>query len=62
MTIEQPDWEEFVNASAKALGLTLEPSWREIACANLQTIFKMAALVEEFQLPNDIEPAPVFEA
>jgi hypothetical protein len=62
MASETASWEDYVSASAKALGLTLEPSWKAGTCANLETIFKAAALVDEFELPDGIEPAPVFEA
>jgi hypothetical protein len=59
---EQTMWESYVAVSAKALGLALEPDWKEAAAANLETIFKIAALVDGFELPDDIEPSPVFEA
>jgi Protein of unknown function (DUF4089) len=55
-------WEDYATASAEALGLTLEPAWKTAVAMNLETIFKMAALVDEFELPDDIEPAAIFEA
>jgi len=52
----------FVAASAQALGLTLDPAWRDSVAFNLRLILRHAALVDEFALPDDAEPAPVFHA
>ena len=49
-------------ASAQALGLTLDPAWQAGVKFNLQLILRHAALVDEFALPDDAEPAPVFHA
>jgi len=51
-----------VAASAKALGLAIEPAWAANVQFNLQLILRFAALVDEFPLPDDIEPAPIFHA
>ena len=51
-----------VTASAQALGLTLDPAWRDSVKFNLRLILRHAALVDEFPLPDDAEPAPVFHA
>ncbi len=51
-----------VAASAQALGLTLDPSWEAGVQFNLQLILRHAALVDEFPLPDDAEPAPIFHA
>jgi len=51
-----------VAASAQALGLTIEPAWRGGVKFNLQLILRIGALVDEFPLPDDAEPAPVFDA
>ena len=46
-----------------ALGLPIEPDWKPAVRANLDVTFKLAALVaDEFALPDDAEPAPVFKA
>jgi Protein of unknown function (DUF4089) len=55
-------WEDHAVASAEALGVALEPVWKEAVAANLETIFKVAAFVDEFELPDDTEPAAIFEA
>ena len=49
-------------ASAQALGLTLDPAWHGSIAFNLRLILRHAALVDEFALPDDAEPAPVFHA
>ena len=51
-----------VAASAQALGLALDPAWHERIEFNLGLILSFAALVDEFPLPDDAEPAPVFHA
>jgi len=51
-----------VAASAQALGLNIEPAWRGGVKFNLQLILRIGALVDEFPLPDDTEPAPVFHA
>jgi hypothetical protein len=51
-----------VTANAQALGLTLDPAWHDSVAFNLRLILRHAALVDEFVLPDDAEPAPVFHA
>jgi hypothetical protein len=52
----------FVAAGAQALGLTLELAWHDSIAFNLRLILRHATLVDEFALPDDAEPAPVFHA
>ena len=51
-----------VDASARALVLSLEPSWRPTIKTNLEVTLRLAGTVTEFPLPDDAEPAPVFVA
>ena len=51
-----------VAASAQALRLPLDPAWHGGVKFNLQLILRMAALFDDFALPDDTEPAPVFHA
>ncbi len=51
-----------VTADAQALGIAIEPAWRPGVVFNLGLIFRLAALVDEFPLPDDTEPGPVFHA
>ena len=54
--------DDFVDASADALGLKIEPALRGALKANLATTFALAALFADFPLPDDAEPAPIFSA
>ena len=51
-----------VAASAQALALPLEPAWHVGVKFNLQLLLTHAARVDEFLLPGETEPAPVFRA
>ena len=51
-----------VTASAQALALPIDPAWRGGVRFNLQLLLMVAARVDEFALPDDTEPAPVFHA
>jgi hypothetical protein len=61
-TFPQTGIGEMVAASAAALGLKLDPAWAANVEFNLQLILRHAALVDEFALPEDAEPAPIFRA
>ena len=52
----------YIEAAAHALSLPIEPEWKPAIRANLQATLKHAALVDEFPLPDEAEPAPVFTA
>ena len=54
--------EALVEASAQALGFSLDPAWREGIAFNLRLILRHAKRVDEFALPDDAEPAPMFHA
>jgi hypothetical protein len=51
-----------IEASAVVLDLPVDPQWLPAIKMNLQVTLRQAALVTEFALPDDAEPAPVFEA
>ena len=51
-----------IDASAAALELPIEPEWKPGIKANLQATLRVAAMVAELELPDEAEPAPVFEA
>lgn len=52
----------YITAAAAALDLPLQPEWEGAVKANLAVTLKHAALVAEFPLADEAEPAPVFEA
>jgi hypothetical protein len=49
-----------MEAAAQTLALPIRAEWKPAIRANLVVTFKLAALVEEFKLPDDAEPAPVY--
>ena len=51
-----------ITASARELRLPLDPAWRPGVKFNLNLILRIAATVDEFPLPDDAEPGPVFHA
>lgn len=54
--------DDFIEAAAKALGVPLDDAWKSAIRGNLEVTLKLARLVEEFPLPDDTEPAPVYKA
>ncbi len=56
------DLDDYITASARLLALPVEPAWYPMVRANLEATFRLAAVVAEFKLPDDAEPAPVFRA
>jgi len=54
--------DDFIVAAAEALALPIEPAWQPAVRAHLEVTLRFARLVEEFDLPDDAEPAPVFRA
>lgn len=56
------DLDTFIDASSRVLGLTIAPEWRAAVRANLAITFRLGAVVEEFGLADEADPAPVFQA
>lgn len=54
--------DDFVISAGKALGLTIEGSWMPAVRGHLQVTLAHGNRVASFVLPDDAEPAPVFEA
>ncbi len=52
----------FIEAAARVLALPVEPQWLPDIKANLAVTLRAAALVAEFALPDESEPAPIFRA
>ena len=55
------DADAYVDAAARLVGLPLDPAHRPGVVVNLKRIAQMAALVMEFPLPEETEPAPVYQ-
>lgn len=62
MATEENNLDDYIEAAAGALALPVEPAWKPAIKANLQVTLRLAALVAEFELADEAEPAPVFEA
>jgi hypothetical protein len=56
------DLDHYITTTAQVLGLTINPAWRPSVRANLDVSLRLAKLVDEFPLPDESEPAGVFEA
>ena len=54
------DADAYVDAAAALIGLPIDPAHRPGVVLNLERIAQMAALVMDFPLPDETEPAPVF--
>ena len=52
----------FIEGAARLLALPVEPQWLAAIKANLEVNLRLGALVAEFALPDEAEPAPVFTA
>jgi hypothetical protein len=50
------------NVQEDALDALIEPEWKPAIKVNLAVTFQLADMVAEFELPDEAEPAPVFEA
>jgi len=55
-------WDDFIDAVSASLGLQIEEAWRPAVRANLEVTMRLARLVDEFPLPDEIEPAGIYEA
>ena len=54
--------DSYIDAAAAVLGFSIEPAWKSAVRANLDVSLKMARMVQEFPLPDEIEPATIYEA
>jgi len=60
--IDNQALEVYIRTAATALGIPLEEAWMPEIRANLAVSLRLANIVADFDLPDEIEPAPVFEA
>ncbi len=54
--------DDYIDAVAKALALPIDAAWKPAVRSNLDVTLKMARMVQEFPLPDEIEPASIYEA
>jgi hypothetical protein len=61
MPTDDTHLDAYIDAAAEALGLPVEAEWKPAVKANLEVTLRLGALVAEFELPDEAEPAPVFK-
>jgi len=54
--------DHLIDSGARALALPVEPAWKPAIRANLEVTLRLARLVDAFAVPDEIDPAAVFEA
>ncbi|GKQ51536.1 DUF4089 domain-containing protein [Bradyrhizobium sp. Ce-3] len=52
--------DDYINAVARAMALPLEDDWRPAVRANLEVSLRLARLVDDFPLPDDVASAAVY--
>ena len=57
----QQDWTEYVKQTSQLMNLNLSAEYLSGVTDNFAAIADTASLVMEFQLPEDVEIAPIFE-
>jgi len=60
--IDDQALEAYIRAAATALAIPLDDGWMPAIRANLAVSLRLANIVADFELPDESEPAPVFEA
>jgi hypothetical protein len=59
-TDKDPD--TLIDVASRAIGVPVEQDWKPAIKDHLAVVLRLAAVVEQFKLPDEAEPAPVFEA
>lgn len=54
--------DSYIDTAAEVLALNIEPAWKHAVRLNLDNTLKLARLVQQFPLPDEIEPASIYEA
>jgi hypothetical protein len=52
--------EAMIDAGTTLLGIPIAREWRGAIHFNLEMTLRLAAIVNDFALPDEAEPAPVF--
>jgi hypothetical protein len=60
MSYKPFDAEALIDTTAPLVRLPIAPEYRNGVKQNLKTAAKMAALIEQVELPDHTEPAPVY--
>ncbi|HWE20183.1 MAG TPA: DUF4089 domain-containing protein [Hyphomicrobiaceae bacterium] len=62
MAPEQDALDIYIDTAAEVLALPVDPAWKPAVKANLQVTLRLAAVVDELELPDEAEPASTFGA
>ena len=63
LLMSEPDsLDDYIDGAARTLGVPIDAARKPSVRANLALTLRLAGLVSEFPLPDEAEPAPVFEA
>jgi len=62
MSVQLDVLDRYIEATADALDLRIEEAWKPAVRSNLEVTLKFARLVEEFTLPDELEPAEIYES
>ena len=54
--------DDYIDAVSTAMDLPVAEAWRPAVRANLLVSLKLARLVDDFVLPDQIEPASIYTA
>lgn len=54
--------DEYIDAASKLLRLPVKDAWKPAVRANLEVSMRLARIVDEFEFPDEAEPASVFTA
>jgi hypothetical protein len=54
--------DNYLDAASKLLRLPVKDAWKPAVRANLDVSMRLARLVDEFEFPDEAEPASVFTA
>jgi Protein of unknown function (DUF4089) len=60
-TVTKDEIEAYVDAAADVIGLPIAPEHRAGVIANFERTAQFAALVNDFELPESLEPAAIFD-
>lgn len=60
--MDEADLDAIMDAGTRLLGLELQPEWRASVRQHLATSLRLGLNVAAFALPDELDPAPVFQA
>ncbi len=54
--------DDYIDTASKLLRLPVKDAWKPAVRANLEVSMRLARVVDEFEFPDEAEPASVFTA